>query len=200
MPSCFLLWKIYEIVLESPLQVCCKVCWHNALYRSWTILWLLLLFLTTFESWLAIPLPFPFPFHGGGRNQQVMGSVGFIFYYWHFPKHWQFFYFSFLKYICMCKDKSKSSALFLNGFLHLFLFYSFYCLPTTSLTKTEMNGIPFWKGMRNRCKHVCIREGILWNLFNWKSKFRKIFDAGSLLNCYQRHSRITIHLAIWISK
>lgn len=98
------------------------------------------------------------------------------------------------------KDKSKSSALFLNVFLHLFLFYSFYCPSITSLTKTEMNGIPFWKGMRNRCKHVCIRQGILWNLLNWKSRFRKIFDAGSVLNCYQRHCRITVHPATRISK
>lgn len=143
---------------------------------------------------------FPFSFSWRREKSAGDGICRIYFLLLTFSKALAIFLFSFLKYICMCKDKSKSSALFLNGFLHLFLFYSFYCLPTTSLTKTEMNGIPFWKGMRNRCKHVCIREGILWNLFNWKSKFRKIFDAGSLLNCYQRHSRITIHLAIWISK
>lgn len=195
MPSCFLLWKTNEIILESLLQVCRKICWHNTLYKSWTILWLLL-FLTMFESWFAIPLPFPFLFHGGGRNQEVMGSAEFIFYHWPFSKPQQFF----VSLSKIHQDKPKSLALFLNGFVHLFLFYPFYCLSTTSLTKTEMNGIPFWKGMGNRCKHVCIRQGILWNLFYWKSRFRKIFDAGSLLNCYQRHCRITVHPAMWISK
>lgn len=169
----------------------CKSVVRSADTTCWTILWLLLLLFTMFENWFAISLPFPF--HGEGRNQQVIGSAGFIFYYWPFSKLQQFF----ISFSKIPENKSQSLALFLNGFLHLFLFYSFYCLSTTSLTKTEMNGIPFWKGMRNRCKHVCIKQG---TLFYWKSRFRKIFDAGSLFNCYQRHCRVTVHPAIWISK
>lgn len=98
-------------------------------------------------------------------------------------------FFAFLKYTYSSKDKSEAGVLFLNVFLHLFLLYSFFSLCTHSLTKAEMNGIPFWKGMRNRCKHACVGQGILWNLFNCNSRFRKTFEAGSLLNCYQQAQR-----------
>lgn len=80
----------------------------------------------------------------------------------------------------------RPKCYFWVGLQAYFHFILFFCLCTPSLTKTEVNGIPFWKGMRNRCKHACIRQDILWNLFCWKSRFRKTFDAGSPLNCYQQ--------------
>lgn len=141
---------------------------------------LLLLFLPKFERWFPLFLFMEEAEIGSWWDLQDLFFVIDLF------QSLSNCFFPFLKYTCSSKDKSKAEVLFLNRFLQLFLFYSFFSLCTLSLTKTEMNGIPFWKGMRNRCRHACIGQGILWNLFNWKSRFRKTFDSGSLLNCYEQ--------------
>ena len=140
------------------------------------------------KVWELICNPSTFSFFFSWRSQKLAADGIFRLYFFlsTFSKASAIVFFPLLKHTCSSKDKSKAEVLHLNGFLHSFLFYSSFYLYILSLTKTEMNGITFWKGMRNRCKHACIGQGILWNLFNWKSRFRKTFDAGSFLNCYQQ--------------
>lgn len=83
---------------------------------------------------------------------------------------------------------------FRTGFYTCF-FNSVFILCIPSLTKTEMNGIPFWKGMRNRCKHTCVRQGILWNLFNWKRDLERHLMLVACWHTSNRHSRVTAYVA-----